>query len=125
MPREVEGILHCEAWARTLRQVYLIGLPLGSKDPNNRALGPKYYNNINGIWAIWAPKSCYLGPWTLRVKDPLRKEVLRKLANAIPANPKPLNCVKPVAGKGCFAYPALYDTLHPPPGHKASLENGE
>ena len=34
----------------------------GSKDPNNRALGPKYYN-INGIWALKPP---YLGPWTPR-----------------------------------------------------------
>ena len=37
-------------------------IPLGSKDPNNRALGPKYYS-INGIWAL---KPYYLGPWTLR-----------------------------------------------------------
>ena len=35
---------------------------LGSKDPNNRVLGPKYHN-INGIWAL---KPYYLGPWTLR-----------------------------------------------------------
>ena len=34
-----------------------------SKDPNNRVLGPKYYNII-GIWAL---KPYYLGPWTLRV----------------------------------------------------------
>ena len=34
----------------------------GSKDPNNRVLGPKYYN-INSIWAL---KPYYLGPWTLR-----------------------------------------------------------
>ena len=33
----------------------------GSKDPNNRALEPKYYN-INGIWAL---NLYYLGPWTL------------------------------------------------------------
>ena len=36
--------------------------PSGSKDPNNRVVGPKYYD-INGIWAL---KPCYLGPWTLR-----------------------------------------------------------
>ena len=35
----------------------------GSKDPNNRVLGPKYYI-INGIWAL---KPYSLGPWTLRV----------------------------------------------------------
>ena len=39
--------------------------PQGSKDPNNRALGPKYYN-INGIWAL---KPYYLGPWTLKEKS--------------------------------------------------------
>ena len=32
----------------------------GSKDPNIRVLGPKYYN-MNGIWAL---KPHYLGPWT-------------------------------------------------------------
>ena len=37
--------------------------PRGSKDPNNRALGPKYYT-INGIWAL---KPYHLGPWTLRI----------------------------------------------------------
>ena len=37
----------------------------GSKDPNNRVLGPKYYN-INGIWAL---KPYYLVPWTLRDTD--------------------------------------------------------
>ena len=26
-------------------------MPLGSKDPNNKVLEPKYYN-INGIWAL-------------------------------------------------------------------------
>ena len=36
--------------------------PQGSKDPNNRVLGPKYYN-VDGIWAL---KPHYLGPWTLR-----------------------------------------------------------
>ena len=34
---------------------------LGSKDPDNRALGPKYYN-VSGIWDL---KPYYLGPWTL------------------------------------------------------------
>ena len=37
-------------------------VPQGSKDPNNRVLGPKYYI-ISGIWAL---KPYYLGPWTLR-----------------------------------------------------------
>ena len=36
--------------------------PLGSKDPNNRVLGPKYYS-MNGMRAL---KPSYLGPWTLR-----------------------------------------------------------
>ena len=44
-----------------------MGTISGSKDPNNRVLGPKYYN-INGIWAL---KPCYLGPWTLRVRPGL------------------------------------------------------
>ena len=35
--------------------------PQGSKDLNNRVLGPKCYT-INGIWAL---KPDYLGPWTL------------------------------------------------------------
>ena len=35
----------------------------GSKDPNKRVLGPKYYN-INGIWAL---KPYYFSPWTLKV----------------------------------------------------------
>ena len=42
--------------------------PYGSKDPNNRVLGPKYYNS-NGIWAL---KPCYLGPWALREVDSKR-----------------------------------------------------
>ena len=37
--------------------------PEGSKDPNNRASGPKYYN-FHGIWDL---KLYYLGPWTLMV----------------------------------------------------------
>ena len=36
-------------------------LSQGSKDPNNRALGPKYC----GIWDL---KPYYLGSWTLRVR---------------------------------------------------------
>ena len=36
--------------------------PKGSKDPNNKVSGPKYYDTI-GIWAL---KPHYLGPWTLR-----------------------------------------------------------
>ena len=40
----------------------LEGIPYGSKDPNNRVLGPKYYI-INSIWDL---KPFYLGPWTLR-----------------------------------------------------------
>ena len=35
---------------------------LRSKDPNESASGPKYYN-MNGIWDL---KPYYLGPWTLR-----------------------------------------------------------
>ena len=35
-------------------------------DPNNRVLGPKYYNST-GIWAL---KHYCLGPWTLRVMKP-------------------------------------------------------
>ena len=35
----------------------------GSKDPNNRIFGPKYYT-ISGIWAL---KPYYLGLWTLTV----------------------------------------------------------
>ena len=35
--------------------------PQGFKDPNNRVLGPNYYN-INGILAL---KVYNLGPWTL------------------------------------------------------------
>ena len=34
----------------------------GFKDPNNRVVGPTYYN-ISGIWAL---KPSYLGPWNLR-----------------------------------------------------------
>ena len=37
----------------------------GSKDPNNKVLGPKCYN-INGIWAL---NPQYLGPWTLSEGD--------------------------------------------------------
>ena len=36
--------------------------PRGSKDPNNRVLGPKYYS-YSGIWAL---KPYYLSPWTHR-----------------------------------------------------------
>ena len=38
------------------------GSPKGP-DPNNRVVGPKYYN----IHGIWAPKPYDSGPWTLRV----------------------------------------------------------
>ena len=37
----------------------------GSKDPNNRVLGPKFYN-LNGIWAL---KPYYLGALQLIVHD--------------------------------------------------------
>ena len=40
------------------------GNPKGSKDPNNRALGPETCN-INGIWDL---QPYYLGAWTLREK---------------------------------------------------------
>ena len=36
--------------------------PSGSKDPNDRAPGPKY-PTINGSWDL---KRYSLGPWTLR-----------------------------------------------------------
>ena len=36
---------------------------IGSKDPNNRALGPKY----SDITSTWALIPHYLSPWTLRV----------------------------------------------------------
>ena len=40
-------------------------LPFGSKDANNRGLGPRYDNvTVNGIWDL---KPCYLGPWTIGV----------------------------------------------------------
>ena len=42
-----------------------MGATQGSKDPNNRVLGPKYYD-INGIWAL---KPSYLGPWTVWVSE--------------------------------------------------------
>ena len=54
----------CEGLSRVdLRLIRYINRQLlqGSKDPNDRVLGPKYYN-MNGIWA---PKPYYLGPWTL------------------------------------------------------------
>ena len=38
-------------------------IPKGSKDPNHRVLGPKYYN-IDGTWVL---QPHYLGPWNLRV----------------------------------------------------------
>ena len=61
-----------------------VGMPLASKDPNNRVSGPKYYN-MNGVWALFGSLDpyivslylcvspitplkgpCYVGPWTLR-----------------------------------------------------------
>ena len=39
--------------------------PSGSKDANNRALGPKYYNII--CTGALKPYYMYLGPWTLSV----------------------------------------------------------
>ena len=44
-------------------EAFYLNYPRGSKDPNNKVLGPKYYT-INGIWAL---KPYDLGPWTLRV----------------------------------------------------------
>ena len=52
-----------ESWQQPQRP-FLMDLPKGSKDPNDRVLGPKYYS-INGILAL---KPYYLGPWTLRIK---------------------------------------------------------
>ena len=40
-----------------------MGTIYGSKDLNNRVLGPKYCNG-SGIWAL---KPDYLGSWALRV----------------------------------------------------------
>ena len=37
-------------------------VPLGSKDPNTRVLGPKN----NQYYGLWALKPHYFGPWTLR-----------------------------------------------------------
>ena len=37
-----------------------MGTTEGSKDPNNRILGPRYYN-IKGIWAL-SPVIWVLGP---------------------------------------------------------------
>ena len=45
--------------------------PQGSKDLNNRVLGPKYYN-MNGIWGL---KPDYLGPWTLRARQKVKRQV--------------------------------------------------
>ena len=47
--------------------VYGVGeyrLPLVSKDPHTRVLGPKHHEH----YTIWALKPNYLGPWTLRVR---------------------------------------------------------
>ena len=61
---------HCQSDAlavagnRAMPELRPHKLPQGSKDPNNRVLGPNDYN-VNGIWA---PRPCYLGPWTLRVR---------------------------------------------------------
>ena len=53
-------------WLKRLPSLYRVWDweegPEGSKDPNNRVLGPKYYR-IHGIWTL---KPSYLGPWTLR-----------------------------------------------------------
>ena len=38
------------------------GIPLGSRDPNRRVLGSKYYS-VNGMWDL---KPHYLGLWILR-----------------------------------------------------------
>ena len=65
---------------------------LWSKDPNNRALGPKYAT-INGIWAL---KPHYLGPWTL-IRDniylaqPLVLQLTRTQKQHVNPGPKPLN----------------------------------
>ena len=44
-----------------------MGTISGSKDPKNRALGPKYHK----YYSIWALKPYYLSPWTLRIKQGL------------------------------------------------------
>ena len=44
-----------------------MGTVEGSKDPNNRALGPKFHS----CYSIWALKPYHLGPWTLGVIDDL------------------------------------------------------
>ena len=44
--------------------IYGDSTPGGSKDPNNRASGPKYHN-MNGL----GRKPHYLGPWTLRDRE--------------------------------------------------------
>ena len=68
-----------------------VKLPQGSEDPNNRVLGPKYYN-IDGIWAL---KPYYFGPWTLKVRvqsyRPIRKYVinLKTSVEMAHTSPKP------------------------------------
>ena len=55
---------------------FCVVCPYGFKDPNNRILGPKYYN-INGIWAL-KPIIWVLGPLglvsTAADSKPVRKE---------------------------------------------------
>ena len=53
-------------WAQGVRSRISGVSPSGSKDPNNRVLGPNYYN-MNGIWDLNPKRKLpdYLGPWTL------------------------------------------------------------
>ena len=52
-----------QSYGRSTLNISFFTYPDGSKDPNNRVLGPKYHL----YFGLWVLKPYYLGPWTLRV----------------------------------------------------------
>ena len=88
----------------TILAVYLLSFQtLGSKDPNNRVLRPKYYN-INGIWAL-KPFYLVFGPI---VEGRGRKGMPRKEVSTSPRRKGTLfkaeRSYKPLQAFACFSY---------------------
>ena len=61
---EVTATFKFEEYALMFDEAWMSLHDSNPKDPDNRVLGPKYYD-IVGIWPL---KPYYLGPWTLNPK---------------------------------------------------------
>ena len=62
-PPEAQGCPFLGPLKGHLRILLILKIPSGSKDPNNRVLGPKYHE----CYSLWALKPYFFFPWTLRI----------------------------------------------------------